>query len=96
MLFLIDIINIIIGAGPNNDDPRDANAFLNSSLMLGTSMHVLAARDIKEWSNSIDVGTWTMQAVNKWSWSSHVLGGMLALAQARFEYDLNYILKRKN
>lgn len=45
-------------------------------------MQVLATRDIKEWSGPIDVGTWTTQAVGKWAWSSDVLDGLLALAQA--------------
>jgi len=56
-------------------------------------MGVLATRDVKEWSGPIDVGTWTTQAVGKWAWSSDVLGGLLALAQKRFEYDLNYRIK---
>ena len=87
---MIDIINTINNTGPNNDDLKDSstNPFLNSSLILGTCMHVLATRDVEEWSGSIDVGTWTMQAVEKWAWSSDVLGGLLALAQARFEYHM--------
>ena len=86
---MIDIINTIIGSGPNPGD--DSTSFLNSSLILGTCMHALATRNIKEWSGPIDVGTWTMHAVGKWAWSSDVLGGLLALAQARFERYLNYI-----
>lgn len=90
---MIDIINIIIDSGPNNDDLKDSSAdpFLNSSLILGTCMHVLATRDIDEWSGSIDVGAWTTQAVGKWAWSSDVLGGLLALAQARFDSHMFHI-----
>ena len=85
---MIDIINTIIDAGPDNDDFKDnpTNPFLNSSLILGLCMQVLATRDIEEWSGPIDVETWTTQAAGKWAWSSDVLGGLLALAQARFEY----------
>lgn len=95
---MIDIINAIIstGPGPSNDDPGDSStsSFLNSSVILGACMHALATRDIEEWSGPIDVGTWTTQAVSKWAWSSDVLGGLLALAQARFEYYL-IILQKK-
>lgn len=88
------MINIIVGDGLNNDELGDSSTcpFLNSSLILGTCMHTLAARDVGEWSGSIDVGIWTTQVVGKWAWSSDVLGGLLALAQARFEYDLDYIV----
>jgi U3 small nucleolar RNA-associated protein 20 len=58
-------------------------------------MHVLATRDIEEWSGPIDVGTWTTQGVGKWAWSSDVLGGLLALAQARFEYHMIRIGRKK-
>ena len=94
---MIDIINTTIDTGPNNDDLMDSstNPFLNSSLILGTCMHVLATRDIEEWSGPIDVGTWTTQAVGKWAWSSDVLDGLLALAQARFAYHMIHI-GRKN
>lgn len=93
---LVDTIDIIIDAGPNNDDPTDSstNSFLHLSLILGTCMHVLAIRDTREWSDLIDVGTWTAQAVGKWAWSSDVLGGLLALAQARFEYNFNKSTKQ--
>ena len=91
---MIDIINTIIGLCPNNDDPGDSPT-INSSVILGTCMHILATRDIEEWSGLIDVGTWTAQAVRKWAWSSDVLSGLLALAHARFEYSLNYIGRKK-
>ena len=89
---MIDIINTIIDTGPNNEDLKDTstNPFLNSSLVLGTCMHVLATRDIKEWSGLIDVGTWT-RAVCKWAWSNDVLGGLLVLAQARLEFHVIHI-----
>lgn len=90
---MVDIINTIIDTGPNNDELKDSspNPFLNSSLVLGMCMHGLATRDIKEWSGPIDIGIWTTQAVGKWAWSSDVLGGLLALAQARFEYHKIYV-----
>ena len=86
---MIDIINTIIDT-PDNDDLSSTHPLLNSSLILGTSMHVLATRNIEEWSGPIDVGTWMTQAIGKWAWSSDVLGGLLALAQARFEYYESY------
>jgi U3 small nucleolar RNA-associated protein 20 len=96
---VIDIINTIIDTCPNNDDLIDdsssTNPFLNSSFILGTCMQALATRYIEEWSDPIDVGTWTAQAVRKWAWSSDVLGGLLALAQARFEYHMIHV-GRKN
>jgi hypothetical protein len=96
---LIDIINTIFDSGSNNDDLKDdsTNSYLNSSLILGMCMHVLATRDIEEWSGPIDVGTWTTQAVGKleWAWSSDVMGWLLALAQARFEYHMIHT-DRKN
>ena len=94
---MIGIINAIFDTGPNDDDLKDGstNPFLNSSLILGMCMHVLATRDIEGWSGPIDVGTWTTQAVSKWAWSSDVLGGLLALAQARFEYHITHIGRKK-
>jgi hypothetical protein len=59
-------------------------------------MHVLATRDIEEWSGPIDVGTWSMQAFGKWAWLSDVLGGLLALAQARYEYYKIHIGRNTN
>jgi U3 small nucleolar RNA-associated protein 20 len=91
------MINIIISAGPNNNDSEDDSSgpLSNSSFILGTCMHVLATRDVGEWSGPIDVGTWTLQAADNWARSSDVLGGLLALAQARFEFDLNFIGQKK-
>ena len=93
---MIDIINTIFDFGSNSDDLKDnsTNSLLNSSLILGTCMHVLATRDIEEWSGPIDVGTRTTQAVGKWAWSSDVLGGFLALAQARCEYLIIHIARK--
>ena len=90
------MIDTMIDTGSNNDDFKDSstNRFLNSSLILGTSLHVLATRDVEEWSDPIDVGTWTTQGVGKWAWSSDVLGGLLALAQARFEYHIIQIVMK--
>ena len=38
-----------------------------------------------------NVGEDVQKALAKWAWSSDVLNGLLALAQARFEYHMIYI-----
>jgi U3 small nucleolar RNA-associated protein 20 len=80
---LVDIANrMMTAAGKTKEEYRESVS--NSAWVLGTCMQALAKRDASEWSELLDLTSWTRTCVEGWAWSADVLGGLCALSQARY------------
>ncbi|KAK7691383.1 hypothetical protein QCA50_004782 [Cerrena zonata] len=51
----------------------------NSAWLLGASLSCLSKRKAKEWSDLVDIQTWTRSVIQHWGWSGYTMSGLVDL-----------------
>jgi U3 small nucleolar RNA-associated protein 20 len=77
------LVNIVERMLPKAEDVEEEK-LASFAWALGACMKTLAKRDISEWSDKVDLASWTRACLDPWAWSHDVLAGLHALSQMRF------------
>ncbi|KAF5389929.1 hypothetical protein D9757_003643 [Collybiopsis confluens] len=74
-LFVDRQIKVVPSASTGEDD-----VFPRPAWVIGTLLKCLATRPVAEWKQEVDVTSWARLILKHWSWSKHVLEGLVDLA----------------
>ncbi|EAU91851.2 U3 snoRNP protein Utp20 [Coprinopsis cinerea okayama7 len=73
LIGLIDF-NLQKSADPATDTPR--------AWVIEGAVQALSRRPAKEWTTKVPLQAWSKQAIERWSWSHHVIGSMVVLSES--------------
>ncbi|KAH8088968.1 armadillo-type protein [Cristinia sonorae] len=74
---LIQLVNTALGA--SEPYAQFEAQYANASWLLGSCLHALSERGVKEWSDSVELSSWTAQIATKWAWSGYCLEGLVTV-----------------